>query len=117
MRRDFEKFFVKLQLDYNAITKSKEDIDKEYLNGLLTDTQYNNFMTYYNSIKANYDRVNYVRYLLHKPPKFIDMLLNIKARKDAHKELNKFKELNADEESVLNENKDAINSVNKEFNK
>ena len=61
MRRDFEKFFVKLQLDYNNISKQKEQIDKEYGKGELTNEQYSSFLNYYNAVKVNYDRIGYVR--------------------------------------------------------
>ena len=111
MRRDFEKFFVKLQLDYNSITKQKEKIDAEYGKGLLTKEQYSNFITYYNSIKVNYDRVNYVRYLLHKPPKFIENLITKFTINKANKEI---KNLN---DNTLEENKEILENVEEEFNK
>lgn len=108
MRRDFEKYFTKLQLDYNSILKQKTKIDEEYKKGLVDETQYNNFLNYFYLIKVNYDRMHYARYLIHKPPKFIENILNKLNERDAKKLLNEYKENKADDESVLAENKDAI---------
>ena len=116
MRRDFEKFFTKLQLDFNRITKEKEKIDEEYSKNMLSDEQYANFISYYNAIKTNYDRVHYVRYLLHKPPKLIDDIINKITTSYANNELKKyFKDNNADDEAVLDENDSIILKVEEEF--
>lgn len=111
MRRDFEKYFTKLQLDYNSILKQKEKIDEEYRKNLLNEDQYNNFLSYFNIIKVNYDRIGYARYLLHKPPKFIDAIFKKLSERDAKKLLEEYKKQNADEESVLEENKTALNNA------
>ena len=115
MRRDFEKFFTKLQLDYNVLLKQKEKIDKEFGENLLTKKQYESFLNYYNAVKTNYDRVHYVRYLLHKPPKFIETLYEKWVKKDIMKDLKQFSDNKADEESVLAENSKMIESIENEF--
>lgn len=115
MRKDLEKFFVKVQLDYNNVNKQKEKIDEEFGKGLLDYNQYNNFLTFYNAIKVNYDRVHYMMYLLHKPPLFIERIFEKLALRDAKKDLKKYKELNADDEAMLNENKQAIDNIDKKF--
>lgn len=114
MRRDFEKFFTKLQLDFNNISKQKEQIDKEFGQGLLTDQQYANFIKYYESIKINYDRVNYVRYLLHKPPKFIEDILTKITTKTTKKEVEKILE---QKDTTLEENSTILENVAQEFTK
>lgn len=115
MKRDFEKFFTKLQLDYNVLLKQKEKIDEEFGNNLLTDKQYEMFLNYFNVVKTNYDRVHYVRYLLHKPPKFIEKLYEWWVKKDLEKEIKYFSDNNADEDSVLAENNKIIENVEDEF--
>lgn len=116
MRRDLEKFFIKVQLDYNSIKKQKEKIDDEYGKGLLDNNQYSNFLTYYNAVKVNYDRVHFMMYLLRKPPLFIERIIEKLSLYDIKSELKKYKELNADDEAVIKENKDAIDKINEKFN-
>ena len=115
MRKDLEKFFIKLQLDYNNLNKQKEKIDEEYGKHMLDDNQYINFLNYYNNVKVNYDRVHYVMYLLRKPPVFIERLLEKLTTLNVKKDLEKFKKLNADEESILAENKENLDIINGEF--
>ena len=92
MRRDFEKFFTKLQLDFNNISKQKEQIDKEFGQGLL----------------------NYVRYLLHKPPKFIEDILTKITTKTTKKEVEKILE---QKDTTLEENSTILKNVAQEFTK
>lgn len=116
MRRDLEKFFIKLQLDYNNLKKQKEKIDEEYGKHLLNDDQYNNFLKYYDGVKTNYDRVHYTMFLLRKPPVFIERLFEKFATRSATKELKKyFKDQKADEENVLAENKELLDKIDNEF--
>lgn len=111
MRKDFNKFFAKLQLDYIALLNQKEKIDEEYGKRLLTDEQYTMFINYFNAIKVNYDRVSYVKYLLTKPPKFIEKLYEKLSERDLKKELQYYKDNNADEDAVFNENKESLDKI------
>ena len=111
MRRDFEKYFTKLQLQYNQLQKDLEKVNKEISEGLVTEEQKTNFMNYFNAVKANYDRVSYARYLLRLPPKFIQKIQSkIETRKMA-KELEKYKKEHADQDSVLEEGNSAREEV------
>ena len=111
MRKDFEKYFVKLQLDYNKLQKDLEKVNKEAEEGLLTDEQRASFENYFNRVKTNYDRMAYARYLLRLPPKWIQNIESKIATNKIKKELEKFKEAKADEESVLQENKEALEKI------
>lgn len=111
MRKDFEKYFTKLQLDYNNISKQMKKVEEEYKKGLLTEEQLTNFSKWFGVIKVNYDRTLYMRMLLHKPPKFIDDIINKITTNKMLKEIERLKKDNADEESVLKENKEAFDNI------
>lgn len=111
MRKDFEQYFTKLQLDYNKMSKQLEKVEEEYKKGLLTEEQVTNFSKYFNMIKVNYDRTHYMRVLLHKPPKFIEAIMNKITSYKMLKELEKESFEGADEEAVLEENKEAFENI------
>lgn len=111
MKKDFEKYFVELQLDYNKLMKSMDKINEQAKDGLITDDQRELFAKYFDKVKTNYDRVSYMRYLLHKPPKFIQLLLDRNLKHKLEKELEYYKDNDADQESVLKENKESLDNI------
>ena len=110
MRKDFEKYFTQVQLQYNEMLKTLDKVNEEIAKGLVSDEQRANFENYFSIIKANYDRLSYARYLLRLPPKFIQKIQSKKLRA----ELDKFIQENADETAVLEENKEALDNINNE---
>lgn len=117
MRKDFEEYFTKIQLDYNRMLKTRDEVNEQISKGLVTEEQRKSFENYFNQVKSNYDRTYYMWYLLHLPPKFIrnieQKFINSKVKKD----LDRYKELKADKEAVLNENKEALDSAEEELSK
>lgn len=121
MIKDFKNYLVSVQKQYTEMTKLLEKVNKELEEGNCTWEQRENFATYYNNVKANYDRLMYVKYLLTKPPKFIQKLQQRKLAKEQDAFLKKMRELHADEESIVEENsenlqamKDLLDEVNSE---
>ena len=115
MKRDFERYFVEVQKDYNRMLKTLEKVNEEISKGQVSDEQRRSFEQWFNQVKVNYDRVSYMRYLLHLPPKFIQKLQQRNVNSKMMKELKKYQEENADKDSVLKENKEALDSIDKEF--
>ena len=115
MKRDFERYFVEVQKDYNRMLKTLEKVNEEISKGQVSDEQRRSFEQWFNQVKVNYDRVSYMRYLLHLPPKFIQKLQQRNINSKMMKELKKYQEENADKDSVLKENKEALDSIDKEF--
>ena len=74
MKRDFNEYFVATQKQYTETLKVLEQVNKELEAGMCTQEQRDNFAQYFDAIRVNYERLAYVRYLLHKPPKFIQKL-------------------------------------------
>lgn len=116
MRRDFENYFTKLQLNYNSVMKTYEKVKDDYTKGLVTEEQLVNFSKYIDVVKVNYDRTSYMRYLLRLPPKFIQKIEEKRINSKIMREARKYAAQNADKESVLQENRDAIDSLEKEVN-
>lgn len=113
MRKDFEEYFTKVQLDYNRMLKQLEQVNKEIGEGLVSEEQRSNFENYFNMIKANYDRLSYARYLLRLPPKFIQKIQQKNLNSKMMKEFKKYENENADKESVMKENKEALDNIDK----
>mgnify|MGYP006988853404 CR=1 FL=1 len=113
MIRDFERYFVSLQKDYNKMLKSRDRVNEEIAKGLITEEQREQFEIWCNQVKVNYDRVNYMRYLLHLPPKFIQKIQQRNLDSKMMKELKKFASEHADKDGVLAENKEALDGLNK----
>ena len=112
MRRDFEKYFTQLQLQYNNLQKVAEKVNKEIEEGKVTEEQRTNFINYFNTIKTNYDRISYARYLLRLPPVWIQKLSSKIETARMKKELEKYQEEHADQKSVLAENEEALKNLN-----
>lgn len=115
MKRDFERYFVEVQKDYNRMLKALEKVNEEISKGQVSDEQRQLFEQWFNQVKVNYDRVSYMRYLLHLPPKFIQKIQQRNVNSKMMKELKKYQEENADKDSVLNENKEALDNIDKEL--
>lgn len=113
MKRDFERYFVELQKDYNRMLKTMEEVNKQISQGLVTDEQRQAFEQWFGQVKVNYDRVSYMRYLLHLPPKFIQKIQQRNINSKMMNELKKYRYENADKDSVHEENKEALDSIDK----
>ena len=107
MIKDFEKYFTAMQLDYNDAVKHMERVDEQAKQGLLTEEQRQMFVNWFMTVKSNYDRTFYMRYLLHLPPKFIQVFREKKLKN----ELNEFIENEVDLESIKKENKEALDNM------
>lgn len=108
MIRDFKDYLVKVQKSMTEMDKILEQVNKELEEGKCTWEQREQFEKYYMTVKANYDRLTYVKYLLEKPPRFIQKILEKKLMIEQERFLKRMAELKADEFSVEKENKDNI---------
>ena len=111
MKRDFEEYFTAVQKDYNRMLKDRDKINEEIKKGLVSTEQREMFDVWFNQVKMNYDRISYMWYLLHLPPKFIQKIQQKNVESKMMKELKKYQDLNADKETVLNENSEALDNI------
>ena len=106
MIKDVHEYMISMQKQMNEMNTMLEKVNKELEAGHCTWEQRENFQTYYNNVKANYDRLMYIEHLLKKPPKFIQKIQQKKLAKEQEAFLKKMAELHADEESVIAENEE-----------
>ena len=111
MIKDFKDYLVKVQKSTTEMDKILEQVNKELEEGKCTWEQREQFEKYYMTVKANYDRLTYVKYLLEKPPRFIQKLLEKKLMIEQERFLKRMAELRADEYSVEKENKENIQAM------
>ena len=111
MKRDFYEYFVAIQKNYNEMLKVLEEVNKELEEGKCTWEQRENFSNYFNAIKANYERLSYVKYLLQLPPKFIQKIQHKRLLKEQDELLKKLIEDHADAESVLEESDENLQNM------
>lgn len=111
MIKDVQQYFISMQKQMNAADKALEKVNKEVEAGLVSAQQKDNFTTWYHNIKTNYDRLAYIIYLLHLPPKFIQ---KIKARKLLKEQEKFFKKIEtATREAVEKENTESLDNMTK----
>lgn len=60
MRRDFDEYFTKVQLDYNRMLKTRDEVNQQISKGLVNEDQRAAFENYFGLVKANYDRIHYM---------------------------------------------------------
>lgn len=111
MKKDLKEYFVACQKQYNELQKALEEINKEIVEGHVTEEQKANFENYFNIVQTNYHRVSYMMHLLNKPPRFIQKWENKKALKEQQKLMEEYKKQNATSEQVLAENQEALDKL------
>ena len=112
MRRDLEEYLIVIQKQRDEMVKAVNEANELAIKGEISTEQVNLIQNYFNQLEANYQRVLYCRYLYNLPPKFIQKW----QQKKLAKELQKFKEVNADGDSVKEENDNCLEKVKEEIN-
>ena len=107
MIRDFEKYIVQLQKQYNDMSKAMAEAQELAASGKLSQETAEAIVKNTEIIKANYQRVLFCRHLIALPPKFI---INLKKRYWDIKE-HIFKITKSDKESVLAENEQSLDEI------
>lgn len=112
--RDFKQYLVKIQGQYLEMKNDLADFNQAFKDGHITEDQLNAAKEDVNILEQNYQRLLYAEYLLEIP--------NRKSKKAKHKKANTklenaFIEMKADEDSVFEENKCALNHLRAELKK
>ena len=115
MKRDFKEYYVTLQRQYKQMKDIADKVNKEIEEGKVTQEQRDSFETYFSTVKANYDRVSYIVYLLDLPPKFIQKFKERKMKKNYEKMLKEFQEQHSTKEDVIKENDEALEKASVEL--
>ena len=107
MRRDLEKYLITVQKQRDEMLKALDEANALILEGKIQPEQVSAIQNYFNVLESNYQRILYCRYLYNLPPKFIQKLM----KKKLKKEMEEFVKNNADEETVVKENKECLEKV------
>lgn len=107
MRSDFEKYLLSLQKQMDDMNKAVEEANKLITAGEMDQEHAANINKYMEVITSNYQRLIYARYLLDIPPKFIQWF----RKKKLDREMKKFQEQQADQESVEKEGQEALDNI------
>ena len=87
--------------------KAVKEANELIRDGKMASEQAMQIQNYMNIINNNYQRVLYCRYLVNLPPKFIQKI----QKKKLEKQMKALIEKQADEQSVIEENQEALDSI------
>lgn len=108
-KKDLYDWFKLMQQDYNEMQHIVDKANKDVENGLMTNEQREQFLSYYNDVITNYQRTRDIVHLVMLPPKFIQNWRQRKLDKQQLKEYKKKqKEAKKSFDETREENRAAI---------
>lgn len=110
--RDVREYYWTLLAQQEEMQNDLEDFTEALQNGYITEEKLEEVKAEVARLKENVDRVAFILYLLEKPNRPSKKPKYDKANKEL---LNEFKHLNADENSVIVENKSALDHIRAEL--
>lgn len=111
MRRDFDEYLLTVYHQKIELEKALEEATDLVKDFKITPEIREMLQEQVNTVTQNFDRLMYCKHLYSLPPKFIQKLM----KKRIKNKVDSFKEKNADEQSVADENQEAIDKVNNLF--
>jgi len=108
MKKDLEEYLLALEKQHQDMQKAVDEANEMIKDGKISQEQASQILTYMSTIETNYQRVLYCRYLYNLPPKFIQKI----QQKKLQKEMEKFREEHADDESVIGECQQDLDNIN-----
>jgi hypothetical protein len=112
--KDVKEYYFKLQAQKAELEADIVDFEEALRNGFITEEQVQAAKDELIPYQINLDRLTYIMYLLELPAR---KSKKAKFAKQNKKILAELKNRKADEESVLDENKSALDSFRKEVKK
>ena len=112
--KDVRDYYYKLQAQKVELEADIADFEEAFQNGFITEDQVQAAKEELVPYQINLDRLTYIMYLLELPAK---KSKKAKYAKQNKKILAELKNRKADEDSVLDENKSALDNFRKEVNK
>ena len=109
MRIDLERYILMLADQSIQMRKELEKINEAAKTQELPKEAIENFQRMVDTVESNYQRVLYCKYLLDLKPKWIRDLIDRKSKKKALE----FAKKKADQQSVIEENKECLEEVRK----
>jgi len=112
--RDVKEYYFKLLAQKNEMEADLADFDEALKNGFITEDKVQAAKEELIPYQQNLDRIAYILYLLELPAQ---KSKQAKYNKQNKKLLDEFKKREADEESILAENKSALDKFRAELKK
>ena len=109
--KDVKEYYFKLIAQKAELEADLADFEEALKNGFITEEQMQAAKDELIPYQINLDRLTYIMYLLELPNK---KAKKAKFAKQNKKILNELKKRNADEQSVISENKSALDAFRKE---
>ena len=110
--RDLKDFYYKMQAQYLEMKADLADFEEALRAGHITEEQMQAAIDEVAALQLNYDRLTYCMYLVELPNK---KEKKAKTKRKDKKLLIEFQNRNADESSVIAENKSALERFRKEL--
>ena len=105
--KDIIKYYDEVCDVYHELFEDLKEVEKEFNEGLLSPERFEQYKRNIEPIKANYERLSYIIYLLNKPQR----KSKTKSYERQHKkELEFFKENNLINRDI-NESKECLNTI------
>ena len=112
--KDVKEYYVKLIAQKAELEADLADFEEALKNGFITEEQMQAAKDELVPYQINLDRLTYIMYLLELPNR---KAKKAKFAKQNKKILNELEKRNADEQSVISENKSALDAFRKEVKK
>lgn len=109
---DVKSYFRKVEKQYRELKGNLKDFDEAFAKGHITEDKLTEVKNWCNVVETNYERLAYIMHLLAIPNKHSKKLS--RADEKLRKTLTLVK---ADEDYVLEENRDALVNLRKELEK
>lgn len=110
--KDIKEYYYKMQAQYLEMKADLADFEQDLKNGRITEEQMQQAIDEVQALEVNYSRLTYIMYLLEAP--------NRRSKKERYHTRNSkvykaLKEAKADEESVIAENKSALDTFRQQL--
>ena len=112
--KDVKEYYYKMLAQYLEMKNDLADFEEALKNGFITEDQMQAALEEVNALQLNYDRLTYIMYLLELPNRRSKHARHNKANK---KVLDALKDHKADTDSVVLENKSALDHFRAELKK
>ena len=106
MKKDVYEYLATVQRQYDKACSDRERVVHQISNGLMSSEECEAFMNYFDNIATNYNRINYIVYLLNKPHPIVAWFLKRREEREIKKKFS-----NGTLQDVVYENNANLNKM------
>lgn len=112
--KDVKKYYFQMLSQYAEEKENLKDYEQAFKDNFITEDQLEEAKTYFAALETNFERIKYIMFLLDSPKRNSK---KPKYNKQYKKQLKEFKEHNATESQVEEENKKLMSEINNSLDK